>query len=88
MGEATKRIRRRSAAKAQIAGIIDNAANVVVIHYSCEKFYDRANGSSARITSIAVRNLGTGQTTSFSIHQMAERDKKLDTAEINQNSAL
>lgn len=85
MGEAAKRIRRRRAAKAQIADIIDNADNVVVIHYSCESFYERPDGASPRITSIAVRNLGTGQTTSFSIHQMAERDKKLDTAEINQN---
>lgn len=85
MSEATKRIRRRRAAKAQLTQLVDNPENVVVIHYSCESFYDRPSGSSPRITSIAVRNLGTGQTTSFSIHQMAERDKKLDTTEINQN---
>lgn len=48
--------------------------NVVeLIHYSCESFYDRKDGSSPRITSIAVRNLGTGQTVSFSIHLVAER---------------
>lgn len=57
---------------------------VVVIHYSCESFYDRPDGSSPRITSIAVRNLATGQTTSFSIHQMAEREKVLHS-EIEQN---
>jgi hypothetical protein len=44
-----------------------------VIHYSCESFYDRPSGASPRITSIAVRRLGSGQTTSFSIHQVAER---------------
>lgn len=85
MGEAAKRIQRRRAAKSKIADVIDNAENVVVIHYSCESFYERPDGASPRITSIAVRNLGTGQTTSFSIHQMAERDKKLNTTEINQN---
>jgi len=38
-----------------------------VIHYSCESFYDRPNGASPRITSIAVRKLDSGQTLSFSI---------------------
>src|SRR3972149_10854526 len=85
MSESAKRIRRRRDAKAQLARLIDNAENVVVIHYSCESFYDCPNGSSPRITSIAVRNLGTGQTTSFSIHQMAERDKKLNAADIEAN---
>ena len=50
--------------------------SVLTIHYSCESFYDRPNGSSPRITSIAVRNWGSGQTYSFSIHQQAERDQK------------
>jgi hypothetical protein len=47
--------------------------SVWVVHYSCESFYDRPQGRSPRITSIAVRNLGNGQTTSFSIHKSAER---------------
>jgi hypothetical protein len=51
------------------------AANVWVIHYSCESFYDRPNGRSPRITSIALRNLSNGQTRSFSIHQVAEREQ-------------
>jgi hypothetical protein len=63
--------------------LTNNPENVVVIHYSCQSFYDRPDGASPRITSIAVRNLGTGQTTSFSIHQMAERDKKLKLDQIN-----
>lgn len=85
MSEAGKRIRRRRSARTQLASLFDNPENVVAIHYSCESFYERPDGSSPRITSIAVRNLGTGQTTSFSIHQLAERDRKLDTASINQN---
>jgi hypothetical protein len=52
-----------------------DSENTWVIHYSCESFYDRPNGASPRITSIAVRNLKTGQTQSFSIHQRAEREE-------------
>lgn len=43
-------------------------------HYSCESFYDRTDGRSPRITSIATRKLDSGQTISFSIHQVAELD--------------
>ena len=57
-----------------IDGLAKDAENVSVIHYSCESFYDRPNGASPRITSIAVRKLDTGQTLSFSIHQVAERE--------------
>ena len=60
---------------------MNNPDFVVVIHYSCESFYDRPNGTSPRITSIAVRNLASGQTTSFSIHQVAERRKMLNNIE-------
>ena len=85
MSEASKRLRRRRDAKTQLAQIIDNRNNVVIVHYSCESFYDRPDGTSPRITSIAVRNLASGQTTSFSIHQLAERDKKLTLEDINAN---
>lgn len=47
-----------------------------MVHYSCESFYDRQDGSSPRVTCIAVRNLASGQTKSFSIHQMAEKGRK------------
>ena len=50
-----------------------NSANVWVIHYSCESFYDRPEGRSPRVTSIALRKLDSAQTVSFSIHQIAER---------------
>jgi hypothetical protein len=57
-----------------IDALTKDAENVSVIHYFCESFYDRPNGASPRITSIAVRKLDTGQTLSFSIHQVAERE--------------
>jgi len=52
--------------------VFADAPNTWVIHYSCESFYNRPNGASPRITSIAVRRLDSGQTLSFSIHQVAE----------------
>jgi hypothetical protein len=65
--------KRQKTARAKLDKLFDAAAHTLVVHYSCESFYDRPNGASPRITSIAVRNLDTGQTTSFSIHQVGER---------------
>jgi hypothetical protein len=55
--------------------LFGDASNVWVIHYSCESFYDRPEGRSPRVTSIAVRRLDSGQTLSFSIHKVAEEQK-------------
>jgi hypothetical protein len=55
--------------------LVAEASNVWVIHYSCESFYERPEGRSPRITSIAVRRLDSGQSVSFSIHQVAERQR-------------
>jgi hypothetical protein len=65
--------KKQKAGWATLEPIFADAGNVSVIHYSCESFYDRPNGASPRITSIAVRKLDSGQTLSFSIHQVAER---------------
>jgi hypothetical protein len=62
--------KRQKAARLILDSI--DGANCWVIHYSCESFYDRSEGRSPRITSIAVRKLQTAQTLSFSIHQIAE----------------
>jgi len=75
MGKATRRIQKRKKAMNILSELMSHAENVVVIHYSCESFYDRPDGSSPRVTSIAVRNLESALTTSFSIHQMAERQR-------------
>ena len=73
MGKAWNKVQQRRQAKKKLSELMSKSDQVVVIHYSCESFYDRPDGSSPRITSIAVRNLEAGQTTSFSIHQVAER---------------
>ena len=76
MGQKLNQLRRRKVSKKELSRLFEAAKNVVVVHYSCESFYGRQNDSSPRITSIAVRNLASGQTKSFSIHQMAEKSRK------------
>jgi hypothetical protein len=74
MGKELRKLDRRRRAADEIDAIVDKPNDVLVVHYSCESFYDREDGSSPRVTSIAVRNYGSGQTESFSIHKIAERD--------------
>jgi hypothetical protein len=69
---AANQFMRHRKAQAKLKEIFESADKAAVIHYSCESFYDLPDGRSPRVTSIAVRNLDTGQTESFSIHQRAE----------------
>lgn len=79
MGTELKRLKRRKKLLAQIEAILESAPTALIIHYSCESFRDKADGKTSRITSIAVRNLASGQTESFSINQIAEERKiKID----------
>ena len=74
--------KRQKAARKVLDDLFTNPDNVCVVHYSCESFYDRKDGRSPRITSIALRNLDSAQTRSFSIHQTAEvNDVPLDHIE-------
>ncbi len=73
--------KRQKTARRLLESLSNDAKNVWVIHYSCESFYDRTNPASPRITSIAIRKLDSGQTLSFSIHQVAE-EKRIDFADI------
>ncbi|KAJ79914.1 hypothetical protein [Enterococcus faecalis] len=60
-------------------------AKYLVIHYSCESFYD-LGGKSPRITSIAVQNLEFGQTELFAIYKSAEEmGKSFDEISKNYN---
>jgi len=63
---------KQKAAWQRLDSVFSDAGNTWVTHYSCQSFYDRPNGASPRITSIAIRRLDSGQTLSFSIHQVAE----------------
>lgn len=74
MARARNQLERRKQARYIIDGLMKQPGMVLLIHYSCESFYDRRDGSSPRVTSIAVRNLGNKQSSSFSIHRVAERE--------------
>jgi hypothetical protein len=54
------------------------ASPALIIHYSCESFYDYSKPASRRITSIAVRRADSSQTKSFSLHLSAEKLGVLD----------
>lgn len=56
MGEAWNKVQKRKQAKVRLTELVSKSDQVIVIHYSWESFYDRPDGSSPRITSIAVRN--------------------------------
>ena len=87
MRKSARKIQRRKNAQRILIMLMDNPEHVIVIHYSCESFYDRPDGTSPRITSIAVRNLASGQSTSFSIHQKGEiKGFRLDEIEQNYNN--
>ena len=82
MGHELRRLRTRRETKKRIEGLAARSSTVLVVHYSCESFYDRPAGRTPRVTSIAIRNIGSGQTESFSIHKIAEQ-QRVSFAEID-----
>lgn len=78
------RIKSRQEAKAILANISSSKPNTLIIHYSCESFYDIKDGKTPRITSICVRNFSSGQTYSFSIHKVAEI-KRIEINQVDKN---
>lgn len=75
---------KQKRAKSKLDEVASRPDRWKVIHYSCESFYDRPNGQSPRITSLAIRDLSSGQTNSFSIHQIAEK-RGIWPSDISQN---
>jgi len=69
------RIKKRKESLNELKGICNSSGNLLIIHYSCESFYDIPEGKTPRITSIAIRYYKTAQTKSFSIHKIAEKEK-------------
>ncbi len=72
MGKELTKLKRRREARKAFEEISNNRDRYLLVHYSCESFYDIKDGRTPRITSIAARNFATGQTSSFSIHKSAE----------------
>jgi hypothetical protein len=75
------RIKKRKDALKELNELVQRDSNLLLIHYSCESFYNIKDGRTPRITSIAVRYFSTAQTVSFSIHKVAEKQGKLDRIE-------
>jgi hypothetical protein len=77
---------RQKATREALGRPFVHPSTTFVIHYACESF-DQGNGfASPRITAIALRNLGTGHTTSFSIHAEVElaRRRNHDVANLDE----
>lgn len=72
MGAEIDRVKQRKDSRDLINALFQDSNRVFLIHYSCESFYEGSTGASKRVTSIAVRNLSTGQTKSWSLHKAAE----------------
>ncbi|WP_026728955.1 hypothetical protein [Flavobacterium denitrificans] len=84
MSKPSERFKKRKNAKELLQRISDNAIEYLIIHYSCESFYDLPEGNTPRITSIGVRYVKNAQTHSFSIHKIAEL-RQIASDQINQN---
>lgn len=56
-----------------IKKIENNPEKYFLIHYSCGNFRNITDSRSPRITSIAIKNIATGQVESFSLHKTAEQ---------------
>jgi hypothetical protein len=78
------KIKKRKKGLEAIDEIVSNPSHQLLIHYSCESFYDVPSGYTPRVTSIAVRFFNTAQTKSFAIHKVAEM-KKIPFEDIEEN---
>lgn len=79
-----KKFERNRKTRRQLDKLSKSEDNLVIIHYSCESFYDRTDGRTPRVTSICTRNFASGQTSSFSIHKIAEL-KKISNEKIQEH---
>ena len=55
------------------AAVLNAVGEAEVIAAKNKRVAGKTDGTSARVTSIAIRNLESGQTNSFSVHQVAEK---------------
>ncbi len=84
MSSASEILRRRSNAEYAIQLLLEQLDIVNVIHYACESFNNPKAENSPRITVIAIKNMGSGQTDIFSIDMEAER-ANIPASEIREN---
>lgn len=63
---------RQKAARDKLDQLFANPEQVFAIHYACQSFYQANQLASTRIGCISLRQLASGQVTTFSIAKMAE----------------
>lgn len=73
MGQELFRLKQRKDARRILEKLFDNADTTLIIHYACESFFKKNDGKAPRISSISVKNLGSGNNRSFSIYHIAEQ---------------
>jgi hypothetical protein len=83
MSSELSRLKARKKCRKQVDEIFVESVRAYIVHYSCQSFYDNPSGNSTRVTSIAVRNLESGQTKSWSIYKSAELAGKLNDIQAN-----
>lgn len=71
-------IKERAAIRDRISQIHADSNRTFLVHYACELF-DGAAGTPVRISGIAVRNLKSGQTMSWTVFGEAQRKKRTET---------
>ncbi len=71
MANVNRILQRASSSRSKIQQLLGEPHRINVIHYSCESFYKQED-STPRVTSIAVRNLGSGVTRSFALFMEKE----------------
>jgi hypothetical protein len=69
---ATPKTAKQRAARARLQELFAHPKSVFLVHYACESFDQAAPQGSPRIIAIALRNLDSGQTLSFSVHEELE----------------
>lgn len=60
VGKELNKLKARRDARSRFDEVNRKRDMFLVLHYSCESFYDIKDGRTPRVTSIAARNLSTG----------------------------
>ena len=82
------RITARRISNEKMKLIEENRAKTLVIHYSCESFYN-LEGRTPRVTSICIKNRQSGEAKAFSIHLQAQLEHvKLDECSLDKIDEL
>lgn len=68
-------LKKYEKAKAIIKEIHNNREQHIIIHYTCQNIFEDTEGKTARITSITIKEIETGNSKSFSISKTAEIQK-------------